>query len=277
MQDGPFYLGPGAAAISNAMDNLMLTAMSKPAEIARRLPPFVAVAVENGAASMSDAQGSERGLEYDTMSGRYADFIDREVLPAVLADPAIKATYPGLRFTRDPRARAAVGCSSGGAAALSMGWFRSNLFGLVAAYSGTFVDQQDHRLPEVAAFRYGAWEYHSDRALIASTSPQQPLRIFTHCSEHDLGTPTACLFNGTGAVRFPNRTAGWNAGATDWATDGHHNWQLAGNRTAAALRLKGYEYRHVFSTGACHCDGRVLLQTLVDMLVWLWHGSPRQT
>ena len=30
-----------------------------------------------------DAQGSERGLEYDTMSGRYAEFVETEVLPFV--------------------------------------------------------------------------------------------------------------------------------------------------------------------------------------------------
>ena len=31
----------------------------------------------------SDAQGSERGLEYDTMSDRYSNWVEQELLPAV--------------------------------------------------------------------------------------------------------------------------------------------------------------------------------------------------
>ena len=119
---------------------------------------------------------------------------------------------------------------------------------------------------EAVAFPYGAWEYHSHTSLIDNAPAKKPLRVFTHASEHDLGTPTACL-NGS---PFPNRTAAWNAGATDWNTDGHHSWLLAGNRTAAALKRRGYAYRHVYSHGACHCDQRVLMRTLADTLVWLW-------
>ncbi len=45
-----------------------------------KLPVMVAISIGNGS---GDAQGSERGLEYDTMSGRYAEFVETEVLPAV--------------------------------------------------------------------------------------------------------------------------------------------------------------------------------------------------
>ena len=44
----------------------------------KRIPAAVAVSISNGG---GDAQGSERGLEYDTMSGRYAEFVESEVLP----------------------------------------------------------------------------------------------------------------------------------------------------------------------------------------------------
>ena len=47
---------------------------------------------------------------------------------AVLANADIKAAYPKLAFTGNPWGRAVIGCSSGGAAALSMGWFRPDLF-----------------------------------------------------------------------------------------------------------------------------------------------------
>ena len=38
---------------------------------------MIAISIGNG----SDAQGSKRGLEYDTMSGKYAEFVEAEVLP----------------------------------------------------------------------------------------------------------------------------------------------------------------------------------------------------
>ena len=45
-----------------------------------KLPVMIAISIGNGS---GDAQGSERGLEYDTMSGRYAEFVEHEVLPLV--------------------------------------------------------------------------------------------------------------------------------------------------------------------------------------------------
>ena len=41
---------------------------------------MIAISIGNGG---GDAQGSERGLEYDTMSGLYAEFVEKEVLPLV--------------------------------------------------------------------------------------------------------------------------------------------------------------------------------------------------
>ena len=48
-----------------------------------------------------DAQGSERGLEYDTLSGKYAEFIEHEVLLQV------ESRYH-LELTNDPHGRAAT-------------------------------------------------------------------------------------------------------------------------------------------------------------------------
>src|SRR6185503_17646289 len=129
IQDGPGEIN----LVKNALDNLTIST-----DPARKLPAFIAIAVQNGG---GDSKGSERGLEYDTMSDRYARFIETEVLPAVLGDTAIRDVYPNLAFTSDPEGKAAFGCSSGGAAALSMGWFRPDLFHRIITYSGTFVDQ----------------------------------------------------------------------------------------------------------------------------------------
>jgi iron(III)-enterobactin esterase len=238
IQDG----GGPIDSISRALDNLTISN-----DPLKKLPPFVAIAVQNGSdRDGSDGQGSERGLEYDTMSDRYSTFIDTEVLPAVVADPMVHAAYPGLKFTKDPNGRGAFGCSSGGAAALSMGWFAPNLWRRIVTYSGTFVDQQNHaQTAEMALFPFGAWEYHSDKELIKNTD-NKPLRIFINANENDNGA--------TGLE------------------SGHHNWVMANQRTAAALAAKKYHYQYVFAKGLGHCAGQVQDQTIATALSWAWRG-----
>lgn len=231
--DGPSQLN----LVRNALDNLTISQDQN-----RKLPAFIVIAVENGG---DDGKGSERGLEYDTMSDRFARLIQQEVLPAVLSNAEIKATYPKIAFTDDPWGKAVMGCSSGGAAALTMGWFRPDLFRRLITYSGTFVDQQDDDAPEERQFPLGAWEYHSGKKLI-ETSEKKPLRIFTHVSEND------------NRAHDPENT--------------YHNWVMANRRTAAALKAKGYDYRFVFSRAAKHCDRNVFEQTLADTLIWMWRG-----
>jgi iron(III)-enterobactin esterase len=231
--DGPGQLN----LVRHALDNLTVSKDPK-----RQLPAFIVVAVENGG---NDGKNSERGLEYDTMSDRFARFINDEVFAAVLNNAEIKAAYPKLAITENPWGRATMGCSSGGAAALTMAWFRPDLFRRVIAYSGTFVDQQDDDAPEEAQFPYGAWEYHSSMQLIQK-SEKKPLRIFHHVSESD------------NRANDPEST--------------QHNWVMAGTRTADALEKMGYDYRFVFSEKTGHCDGKVFQQTLADTLVWLWRG-----
>lgn len=233
MHDGPWNFDE----VSRALDNLTISD-----DPDRRLPAFIVIAVQNGG---DDSKGSERGLEYDTMSDRLARFINDEVLPAVLNNAEIKTAFPNIALTENPWGRGVMGCSSGGAAALTMGWFRPDLFRRLITYSGTFVDQQDDDAPEEAAYPLGAWEYHSGMKLIEN-SDKKPLRIFTHVSEHDLG-----------------------ANAPE---DSYHNWVMANERTAAALKAKGYDYRYVFSKESRHCDSKVFKHTLADTLVWMWRG-----
>jgi iron(III)-enterobactin esterase len=231
--DGPSRLN----LVRSALDNLTISTDPN-----RKLPAFIVIAVENGG---NDGKGSQRGLEYDTISDRHARFLNEEVLPAVLANSEIKAAYPNIGFTSNPWGKAVMGCSSGGAAALTAGWFRPDLFRRLITYSGTFVDQQDDDAPEEKQYPLGAWEYHSGQKLIEA-SDKKPLRIFTHVSEFD------------NRAKDPEET--------------YHNWVMAGERTAAALKAKGYDYRYVFSRASRHCDARVFEHTLADTLVWMWRG-----
>jgi iron(III)-enterobactin esterase len=78
---------------------------------------MIAISIGNGS---GDAQGSERGLEYDTMSGLYAEFVEKEVLPLV------EKQY-NVKLTKDPEGRATMGGSSGGSCALIMAWYHPEL------------------------------------------------------------------------------------------------------------------------------------------------------
>ena len=195
----------------------------------KRVPPMVAVSIANGG---GDAQGSQRGLEYDTMSGKYAEFVETEVLPLVERECNVK-------LTKDPDKRATMGCSSGAAAALAMAWYRPDLYHRVLSYSGTYVNQQWPWNPETP---HGAWGFHE--TLIPGSEPK-PIRIWMHVSDKDLLNPNAMR-------------------------DNLHDWVLANENMAKALADKGYKYQFVFARNATHCDGAVKQQTLPLALEWLW-------
>ena len=111
----------------------------------KRVPVMIAISIGNGS---GDAQGSQRGLEYDTMSGRYAEFVETEVLPLVTKQYNVK-------LTKDPEGRATMGGSSGGSAALIMAWYHPELYHRVLTYSGTAVNQQWPPNAETSAWRVG--------------------------------------------------------------------------------------------------------------------------
>ena len=236
IQDGPGQINQ----VSRALDNLTIET-----DPLRKLPPFVVVAAQSGG---GDSIGSERGLEYDTVSDKFARFIDAEVLPAVVNDAKVKAAYPGLKFTTDPSGRAALGCSSGGVAAFTMAWLRPDLFSRAVGYSTTLVAQQNPKAPEATMYPDGAWDYHSIKELIKNDTEgrEKKLRIFINANENDNGATAA--------------------------ESGKHNWLMANQRTAAALKAKGFHYKFIEGMGQGHCAGAVQSATLADALIWLWRG-----
>ena len=145
--------------LPNILDNLIAD---------KRLPVMIAVMVMPG--------GPERSVEYDTVSGKYAEFVEAEVLPRAEKEA-------GVTITKDPDGRMTLGGSSGGVAAFTMAWFHPELYHRVLSYSGTFVNLQRN-----AEVPHGAWEYHEN--LIPKT-PAKPLRVWLHVSERDNGAATA--------------------------------------------------------------------------------------
>ena len=69
------------------------------------------------------------------MSGLYAEFVEKEVLPLV------EKQY-NVKLTKDPEGRATMGGSSGGSCALIVAWYHAELYHRVLTYSGTYVNQQ---------------------------------------------------------------------------------------------------------------------------------------
>ncbi len=194
-----------------------------------KIPVMIAISIGNGS---GDAQGSERGLEYDTMSGLYAEFVEREVLPLVEARAHVK-------LTKDPDARATMGYSSSGACAFIMAWYHPELYHRVLAYSGTFVNQQWPYDPQTP---HGAWEFHE--RLIAN-SPAKPIRMWMEVGDRDLLNPNVMR-------------------------DNMHDWVLANEHMAKALAAKGYHYQFVFARNALHVDRAVKEQTMPEALEYVW-------
>jgi enterochelin esterase-like enzyme len=224
--EAPFIVGADGPdrALFTALDNLIAE---------HRVPVMIAISISNGS---GDAQGSERGLEYDTMSGLYAEFVEREVLPLV-------ETQYSVKLTKNPEGRATMGGSSGGSCALIMAWYHPELYHRVLTYSGTFVNQQ---WPYNAESPHGAWEFHEH---LIPNSPAKPLRIWMEVGDRDNYNPNVMR-------------------------DNMHDWVVANENMAKVLAAKGYHYQFVFARNAGHTDGSVKQQTLPEALEYLWQGYP---
>jgi len=197
-----------------------------------RIPVMIAISIGNGS---GDGQGSERGLEYDTLSPRYAVFVETEILPLVQSRCHVK-------LTTDPEGRATMGGSSGGSCAFIMAWYRPDLYHRVLTYSGTYVNQQWPYNPKSP---HGAWEFHEH---LIPGSPAKPLRIWMEVGDRD------------------NLSPGWH--------DNMHDWVIANENMARVLAAKGYHYQFLFARNAGHTDWAVKQQTLPEALEYLWQGYP---
>ncbi len=223
-KEAPFIVGADGPdpLLFKAMDGLIR---------AGKLPAMIGISVGNGG---GDAQGSERGLEYDTMSGRYAEFVETEVLPRVEAEAHVKLTH-------DPEGRATTGGSSGGSCALIMAWYHPEYYHRVLTYSGTYVNQQ---WPYNPVTPHGAWGFHET---LIPGSARKPIRLWLEVGDRDLLNPNVMR-------------------------DNMHDWVEANENMAGVLAAKGYHYQFVFATNAGHVDRAVREQTLPEALRYVWRG-----
>ena len=225
----PFIVGADGPdrGLFTALDNLIA---------AHKVPVMIAISIGNGS---GDGQGSERGLEYDTMSPRYAEFVEQEVLPLVESQYHVKLTH-------DPNGRATMGGSSGGSCALIMAWYHPDLYHRVLTYSGTYVNQQWPWNPETP---HGAWGFHET---LIPHSPRKPIRLWLEVGDRDNFSPNAM-------------------------SDNMHDWTVANENMARVLAAKHYHYQFVFARNAGHTDRAVKAQTLPEALGYVWQGYPIAT
>ena len=187
----------------------------------QRVPAMAAVMIDNG--------GAERSLEYDTVSSKYVEFVETEVLPRAEKEANVK-------LSKNPDARMTLGGSSGGAVALTMAWFRPDLYHRVLTYSGTFVNLRNS--PEAPL---GAYEYIEH---LFPASEKKPFRLWIQVSENDNGSKTP--------------------------SEDRRNWVIANFRLAKILKDKGYPYQFVYSKGAGHTQRKVINNTLPQALEYVW-------
>lgn len=137
------------------------------------MPVAIAVVVRPG--RICNAAGEvvryNRSNEYDRMDGRFARFLETEVLPQV--EKISCADGRAIKFSKDPSMRAITGSSSGGICAFNAAWQRADMFARVYAMCGTFVP-----------FRGG--DQYS--ALVRKGEPRA-LRIFLQDNDEDTWNP----------------------------------------------------------------------------------------
>jgi len=169
------------------------------------VPVMIAISIGNGS---GDAQGSERGLEYDTMSGLYAEFVEKEVLPLVEKKCSVKLTRiptggPRQAAAQEERPRWRWPVSHESLPPCS---------DLTRNVRGTSRWQRTN-----SETPHGAWEFARNTSF--PTGLKKPLRIWMHVSDQDILI----------------------------TRDNYHDWVVANERMAKALAAKGYPYQFVFA------------------------------
>jgi enterochelin esterase-like enzyme len=155
-QDGGGYVNPkGQFRVPVVFDNLIHK---------KEMPVTIGIFINPGnipATKPGEAARSNRSFEYDTLSDQYVRFLDKEILPEVGKQYALR---------QDAAGRAICGISSGGICAFTAAWERPDLFSKVLSHVGSFTN-----------IRGG----HVYPALIRKTE-RKPIRVFLQDGSGDL-------------------------------------------------------------------------------------------
>lgn len=162
------------------------------------------------------AQPANRRDEYDDTGDRYARFLLEDVLPRVGARYALSP---------DPKMRALVGNSAGGAAAFNAAWHRPDAFGNVISHLGRFTAMR------------GAQHYPQ---LVRESAPR-PLRVFLQSGVNDQVSRFGDGFAANRALAAALVARGYDVKAV-WG-DGRHTVRHSAAIFPATLRWLWRDWR----------------------------------
>jgi enterochelin esterase-like enzyme len=178
----------------------------------QQMPVTIGIFVNPGVIPASTPDGKpreNRSFEYDTLSPKYAEFLQREILREV---------GKSYKLTDKPSERAICGISSGGICAWTVAWERPDLFSKVLSHVGSFTN-----------IRGG----HVYPALIRKTE-RKPIRVFLQDGSGDLdnvhGNWPLASQQMAAALKFAGYDYRFEYG------DGGHNGKHGGATLPEALR-----------------------------------------
>lgn len=175
-----------------------------------KMPITIGIFINSGV--IKDKQGNvvryNRSNEFDMTDGRFASFLEKEILPAV--QKMKTADGRSIHISQNANDHAIFGLSSGGIASFVAAWTRPDLFSRVFSAVGTFV-----------SFRGG----NDLQAFVRKTEPL-PIRIFLQDGSNDAWNPLfGHWYEGNKMLYSALSFSGYQV-ECDWS-DGAHNGRRA--------------------------------------------------
>ena len=160
-QDGHAYVDEkGLIRATTVLDNLQAKG-DIPLTVGIFINPGLFTDKIEGTQGWKTEVRSNRSVEYDSLDSKYAEFLEKEMIPEV---------GKTLKLSKDPAKRAICGMSSGGICAFTVAWERPDLFKNVISHIGSFTN-----------IRGG----HVYPALIRK-SEKRDIRVYLQDGENDL-------------------------------------------------------------------------------------------
>ena len=254
------YKGDEPACLYVGLDGILCNA---PAVIdslitSEKIPVTIGVYLQPGV--IKDSRGNvlryNRSNEFDMPDGRFASFLETELLPLVESLTTPDGRH--VRLSQEAGDRMIFGLSSGGICAFNAAWHRPDLFSRVFSGVGTFV-----------AMRGG-----NDLQAVVRKHEPQPLRVFLQDGTNDVWNALfGHWYEGNRMLASALDFAGYDA-AYDWS-DCNHGVRRASEIFADVMTWMWRDYPAPIKVGKTSND--LLASLLPDTTTqWVVTNGPRR-
>lgn len=222
------------------------------------MPVTIGIYVEPGVVVDADSTvvRYNRSNEFDATDGRFADFLESEVITAV----GEMSTPDGRRLclSDDGNDRMIFGLSSGGIAAFTAGWQRPDKFSRIFTGCGTFVPMRGG---------------HDLQAIVRKHEPR-PLRLFIQDTFHDCWNPIfGSWYDANLMLASALEFSGYDI-KTDWV-EGVHSLKRANEIFTDVMRYMWSGYPERITAG--QTQNGLLAPLLVASEDWVADGGSSET